>query len=378
MTLSARSSPGSCVSVPFQISCGECARAARAARRNCSAVPFMSTYGFGPAVERWGGFLSDLVGVPYAEHMLVALPDGARAGGRRERLGQHHRRLAGRRAGARARAGGPGAGRRWRRGRLDRAVRGGHRRGARLGVGALRRRRRVARATAAERWARRRWPRCPSGSDHSRSPSMRAPTRRGSALALRSTAPDGICTSAAIYFGEQPSLPLLEMYTKGITFRTGRANAREAMPHVLELAASGALRPERVTSSLVAWARPRGAARGRLDEARDRALSRAAHPRARGAPAIPASGATSASASTTSAPAARSAASSLSAEKPSTRIPAATPNGDAGRRVLDHDAALGPCAHPAAAYRNRSGCGLPRPDRKGREQGVWRDQLGGP
>ena len=41
----------------------------------------MSTYGFGPAVERWGGFLSDLVCVPYAEHMLVPLPDGARAGG---------------------------------------------------------------------------------------------------------------------------------------------------------------------------------------------------------------------------------------------------------------------------------------------------------
>ena len=73
------------------------------------------------------------------------------------------------------------------------------------------------------------------------------------ALALRSTAPDGICTSAAIYFGEPPALPLLEMYTKGITFVTGRANAREAMPHVLELAASGALRPERVTSSLVEW-----------------------------------------------------------------------------------------------------------------------------
>ena len=49
----------------------------------------------------------------------------------------------------------------------------------------------------------------------------------GLALALRSTAPDGPCTSTAIYFGEQPALPLLEMYTKGITFRTGgRTRAR--------------------------------------------------------------------------------------------------------------------------------------------------------
>jgi alcohol dehydrogenase len=57
-----------------------------------------------------------------------------------------------------------------------------------------------------------------------------------------------------VYFGEQPSLPLLEMYTKGITFHTGRAHAREAMPQVLDLAASGALSPEAVTSRVVTWA----------------------------------------------------------------------------------------------------------------------------
>lgn len=75
----------------------------------------------------------------------------------------------------------------------------------------------------------------------------------GLALALRSTAPDGVCTSTAIYFGELPSLPLLEMYTKGMTFRTGRADARPAIPHVLALAASGALRPELVTTNVIAW-----------------------------------------------------------------------------------------------------------------------------
>jgi alcohol dehydrogenase len=75
----------------------------------------------------------------------------------------------------------------------------------------------------------------------------------GLRLALRSTAPDGVCTSTAIYFGEQPSLPLLEMYTKGITFTTGRVSAREAMPRVLELAAAGAIEPQRITSRVVAW-----------------------------------------------------------------------------------------------------------------------------
>jgi alcohol dehydrogenase len=73
------------------------------------------------------------------------------------------------------------------------------------------------------------------------------------ALALRCTAPDGTCTSTAIYFDEQPALPLLQMYTKGVTFKTGRVHAREAMPHVLELAESVAIDTTLVTTRVVAW-----------------------------------------------------------------------------------------------------------------------------
>src|SRR4029077_12812951 len=68
--------PGQLVSVPFQISCGDCDSCRRGRSGNCTNVAFMSTYGFGPAVDRWGGFLSDLVCVPYAEHMLVPVPTG--------------------------------------------------------------------------------------------------------------------------------------------------------------------------------------------------------------------------------------------------------------------------------------------------------------
>jgi alcohol dehydrogenase len=56
-----------------------------------------------------------------------------------------------------------------------------------------------------------------------------------------------------VYFGEQPTIPMLEMYTKGVTFKTGRANARPAMPEVLALAASGKLAPELVTTRVVRW-----------------------------------------------------------------------------------------------------------------------------
>jgi len=38
-----------------------------------------------------------------------------------------------------------------------------------------------------------------------------------------------------------------------VTFHSGRAHAREAMPDVLELTASGALRPELITSRVERW-----------------------------------------------------------------------------------------------------------------------------
>jgi len=67
---------GALVSVPFQVSCGECERCRRGLTGNCESVPFLSMYGFGSFGGDWGGFLSDLVRVPWADHMLVPLPEG--------------------------------------------------------------------------------------------------------------------------------------------------------------------------------------------------------------------------------------------------------------------------------------------------------------
>jgi alcohol dehydrogenase len=244
--------PGQLVSVPFQISCGECASCRRGRSGNCTSVGFMSTYGFGPAVEQWGGFLSDVVCVPYAQHMLVPLPDGlapAALASASDNLSDAWRAV------APALAEEPGA---------EVLVVGGAASGSiglyaaglarALGaakvvyVDADQQRRSVAEALGAQTLAD--------------TPKRLGPfaitvdssaEAQGLALALRSTAPDGTCTSTAIYFGEQPSLPLLEMYTKGITFRTGRVHAREALPHVLELAARGAIEPQRVITRVVAW-----------------------------------------------------------------------------------------------------------------------------
>ncbi len=246
--------PGQLVSVPFQISCGECAACRRGRTANCQTEAFMSTYGFGPAVERWGGFLSDLVLVPYAEHMLVPLPEGvapAAVASASDNISDAWRAvgppLADEPGASVLVVGGAAAG----------SI-GLYAAGLAVALGAQSvcyvdtdtdaDRRRVARALGAD--------------------TVDDPPKRlgpfaitvdscgeadGLALALRSTAPDGVCTSTAIYFGEQPALPLLEMYTKGITFRTGRAHVREAMPHVLGLSAAGRLHPERVTTRVLAW-----------------------------------------------------------------------------------------------------------------------------
>ena len=244
--------PGALVSVPFQISCGECSSCRRGRSGNCDAVVLMATYGFGPAVHEWGGFLSDVVLVPYAEHMLVPLPAGLEptaVASVSDNLSDGYRTV------APALAREPGA---------PVLVVGGAAAGSiglyaaaaavALGaesvtyVDADEGRRRTAESFGATTLAEtpRRLGPFPITVDASADPD-------GLRLALRSTAPDGICTSAAVYFGEQPSLPLLEMYTKCVTFHSGRAHAREAMPDVLELTASGALRPELITSRVERW-----------------------------------------------------------------------------------------------------------------------------
>jgi alcohol dehydrogenase len=75
----------------------------------------------------------------------------------------------------------------------------------------------------------------------------------GLACALRSTEPEGICTSIGIYFSDTTPVPLLEMYTKGIRFQTGRVHARPAMEPLLDLVRAGKFKPELVTGETAHW-----------------------------------------------------------------------------------------------------------------------------
>lgn len=74
----------------------------------------------------------------------------------------------------------------------------------------------------------------------------------GLACAVRSTEDAGLLTVVGIVFGDVP-LPLLEMYTRGITLHASRADSRRHLPAVLALAASGAFEPLEVPTTTVAF-----------------------------------------------------------------------------------------------------------------------------
>jgi threonine dehydrogenase-like Zn-dependent dehydrogenase len=81
----------------------------------------------------------------------------------------------------------------------------------------------------------------------------------GLQCALRSTEPEGVCTSVGVYAEPETPVPLFEMYTKGITFKTGMVNARPLMEEILDLVRSRRFRPEEVTVRVAGWTDARDA-----------------------------------------------------------------------------------------------------------------------
>lgn len=242
--------PGDLVSVPFQISCGECRRCTRGQTGNCESVPRLSMFGL-PLGPDWGGFLSDLVRVPFADAMLVPLPGGvepAAVASLSDNIPDGWRtvgpQLAAEPGGAVLICGGAGSIPLYAAaialalgaGRVDFA--GGRpderELAARFGANLL-----------DEEYPERAgsYPITVDASGR----------HEGLACALRSTEPDGMCTSIGIYYEETTPVPLLEMYTKGITFQTGRVHARPAMEPVLDLIREGKFDPAPVTGQTVSW-----------------------------------------------------------------------------------------------------------------------------
>jgi threonine dehydrogenase-like Zn-dependent dehydrogenase len=243
---------GALVQVPFQVSCGECEPCRAGRTGNCANLPARSTYGLGPFGNDFGGALTDLVRVPFAQHMLVPLPAGISpeaVASVSDNVPDAWRTVAGpleQRPGAEVLVVG-GVTRSIALYAVDIALA--------LGASAVHyvddddERLRVAESLGAkvhEGEIPKRmgpFPITVSGSG----------THEGLHLAIRSTEGDGVCTSVGIFFELETPMPLLEMYTTNVTFVTGRCHARPAIPKILDLVAEGRLHPEKVTSDVVPW-----------------------------------------------------------------------------------------------------------------------------
>jgi alcohol dehydrogenase len=78
-------------------------------------------------------------------------------------------------------------------------------------------------------------------------------TPEGLTYAIRSTEPEGICQSVSFYAGGAMPMPLGRLYTLGIRFFVGRAHSVSLLPEVMPLIEEGRLRPQDVTTRVVAW-----------------------------------------------------------------------------------------------------------------------------
>jgi threonine dehydrogenase-like Zn-dependent dehydrogenase len=242
--------PGDRVSVPFQISCGECETCRRGHTGNCERVERLSMYGL-PMGPNYGGFLSDTARVPFADAMLVEVPEGvesASVASMSDNIPDAWRTV------------GPQLEERPGEPVLICAS------GATIALYATQ----IALAMGAERvdfaggnsYLRGRAEELGANLLKREFPKRHGPYSitvdasgdpEGLACALRSTEPEGICTSIGIYFTETTPVPLLEMFTKGIRFHTGRCHARPAMEPLLELVREGRFKPEQATGETAEW-----------------------------------------------------------------------------------------------------------------------------
>ncbi|MEM6706585.1 MAG: alcohol dehydrogenase catalytic domain-containing protein [Acidobacteriota bacterium] len=243
--------PGDRVLVPFQISCGSCASCRRGRTNVCTAVPLCAAYGLGRfGGKDFGGGLSDSVLVPFADAMLLRVPDGlelAEAAGLADNVSDGYRTVEDPLRNE------PGASVLI-VGGLAQSV-GLYAAMAALTLGSEKvvytdwdpTRLRIAGSLGAEtkRVDYRKTPRAeelfPITVDASA-------TEDGLRFALSSTAPCGHCTGVS---GARVQLELRPSYLRGVTYEVSRVQARATIPRVLEHVCCGRLNPSAVPSRLV-------------------------------------------------------------------------------------------------------------------------------
>ncbi|MEM7184122.1 MAG: alcohol dehydrogenase catalytic domain-containing protein [Spirochaetota bacterium] len=241
---------GQKVIVPFHISCGHCGKCEKEIYSFCETVTYPSSFGLGSHAGNFGGGLSDLVRVPFAESMLYPVPegvdlldvfaaadnlsDGWRAVGPylEENPQQDVLILSNSCLGLYAAMIAKAMGAEkvdyidTNRQRLEIAES--------LGV------------TAIESEYKESFGKYMLTVDASAS-------EKGIRSALRSTEPGGTCTSTGIYFSNEIKFPLWDMYNNDITFKTGVAHSGKYIPKVMDLLQTKKIEPQKVITKKVPW-----------------------------------------------------------------------------------------------------------------------------
>jgi threonine dehydrogenase-like Zn-dependent dehydrogenase len=247
---------GERVLVPFQPSCGSCTACCQARFAACHRfrAPAGGAFGFGAAGGGHGGALADAVVVPCADHLLVPAPDGIPSAvlcTLPDNMVDAYRTVGpplSQRPGAEVLiVGGTAAS----VGLYTVAI------ATALGSGSVRyvdrdpERCAIAAQLGADAsvqngpWPRR-FDRALITVDNSGDP-------EGLACTLRSTDDYGICSAIAIHFTATTPVPLLDMYTKGVTFQVSRADSRLHLSAVVELVVGGRVNPLSIPTTIVDW-----------------------------------------------------------------------------------------------------------------------------
>ena len=249
---------GQQVIVPWAVSCGTCPPCLRGLTAKCATTVdggTLAAYGFGPACGPWGGMVSDEFRVPFAEHMLVEVPDGVpseRVAAASDNLADAWRAvvppLAAREGGSVLVLGGGGksiglyaAGLAVAHGAsvvdyLDRSAE----------------RRLIAESFGARTrpWSERGRPGVRGGYDVVvEATSGSAGLRRG----VRALAPGGVCTAIGYYVAGGTKVPLMHMYATDATLRLGVSHTRAILPELLDFLRRTEFPAERVTTRTADW-----------------------------------------------------------------------------------------------------------------------------
>ena len=242
---------GQTVVVPWAVSCGTCARCLRGLTSKCGRTNGgreLAAFGFGPASGPWGGMVADELRVPFADHMLVPVPDGVppdRVAAASDNLADAWRSV------VPALAQRPG-------GRV--LVLGGGAKSIGLyaaGLAAAHGAQAVdyvdpdgsRQAIAAELGAR-----TPSAPQGGYDIVVEATSRAtGLRRALHALAPGGTCTALGYYLSTGTRLPLMRLYATDGALRVGVSHARAVLPDLLAFVARTGFPAERVTTLAASW-----------------------------------------------------------------------------------------------------------------------------